>query len=231
MRIEEKDLSFRVIAAERTFELPFPVRRIICGGYSGRSQEAVHDHVRELQALGLPAPDKTPIFFQVSNYLATTGSTVTVQDKFTSGEVEFVLLFHGGETYVTCGSDHTHRQLERHSIPGAKQMHPKIFAREAWPLADLTAVWDRLTLRSWATVDDSCSLYQDSPLAHIMEREQLVDEAERYFKVREDGTIFMSGTIPTVGGKLVYADNFAFEMHDPTRSRTLRHSYDVVVMD
>src|ERR1041385_931591 len=119
--IEGKNLQFQVVTNEGVFPLDYSVNRIICGGYSGRNQDAVQEHIRELQALGVPAPESTPIFFQVSNYLATTGSCVTVQDRFTSGEVEFVLLFKDGQTYVTCGSDHTHRELERHSIPGAKQ--------------------------------------------------------------------------------------------------------------
>jgi hypothetical protein len=165
----------------------------------------------------------TPIFFKVSTYLATTGTGITVQDGQTSGEAEFVLLFHQGEIYVTCGSDHTHRGLERYSIPGAKQMYPKIFAPDVWRLTDVEGHWDQLMLRSWATVGGVRKLYQQASLAHIMERDQLVEEAERYFKVRQDGTIFMSGTIPTVGGELVYADHFSFEMHDPIRKATLGH--------
>ncbi len=85
-------------------------------------------------------------------------------------------------------------------------------------------------LRSWSTVDTKRELYQEASLAHIMEPDKLVRAAEQHFKVRQAGTIFMSGTIPTVGGRLVYADNFAFELHDPVRNRTLAHSYDVVLL-
>jgi len=216
--LEEKLLRFNL--------MDFPVRHIICAGYSGRSQAAVREHVEELIALGMPAPASTPIFFKVSNYLATTGTDVTVQDKFTSGEVEFALLFHQGETFVTCGSDHTHRGLERYSIPGAKQMHPKILASEVWRFGDVASDWDRMVLQSWATVDGVRELYQEASLAQIMAPEPLLQEAEQHFKVRQDGTIFMSGTIPTVHG-LVYADHFAFELHDPSRNRSIRHSYDV----
>src|SRR5215472_16864533 len=110
--IDEKTLHFQLVTDKGISQLDFPVHRIICAGYSGRSQDAVQEHVKELVALGMPAPDSTPIFFQVSNYLATTGTDVTVQDRFTSGEAEFVLLFYKGESYVTCVSDHTHRELE-----------------------------------------------------------------------------------------------------------------------
>lgn len=228
--IEDTDLSFQVWTSGETSTLDFPVRRIVCAGYSGRSQDAVMEHVRELQALGMPAPDSTPIFFQVSNYLATTGTSVTVQDRFTSGEAEFVLLFLKGNIYVTCGSDHTHRELERHSIPGAKQMHPKILATELWPFSDVEGHWDQIMLRSWGTVNGQRKLYQEASLAHILPPKQLLQEAERHFKVAMDGTIFMSGTIPTVGGQLVYADYFAFELQDPVRDRTIRHGYEVVLL-
>lgn len=229
--IEEKSLRFHVVTHAETIPLDFSVNRIICAGYSGRSQDAVQEHVRELLALGMPAPESTPIFFQVSNYLATTGTGITVQDRLTSGEAEFVLLFHQGQTYVTCGSDHTHRELERYSIPGAKQMHPKILAPQLWRFSEVEKTWDQLMLRSWSTVDGKRELYQEAPLSHILEPEQLLRAAERRFKVRQDGTIFMSGTIPTVGGRLVYADHFAFELHDPLRNRALGHSYDVSLLE
>ena len=228
--IEAKTLQLQVVTNRETTQLDFPVHRIICAGYSGRSQDAVQEHVKELVALGMPAPDSTPIFFQVSNYLATTGTDVTVQDRFTSGEAEFVLLFYNGEAYVTCGSDHTHRELERYSIPGAKQMHPKILAGELWRFSDVKDGWDQIVLRSWATVDGQRQLYQEAQLSHILPPEDLVREAERRFKVREHGTIFMSGTLPTVGGHLVFADRFEFELHDPSRNRTIRHGYEVTLL-
>src|SRR5690349_21310293 len=99
--IEEKMLHFQIVGDAEPATLDFSAQRIICAGYSGRSQDAVQEHVKELVAHGMPAPDSTPIFFPVSNYLATTGSNVTVQDPCTSGEAEFVLLFHRGKTYVT----------------------------------------------------------------------------------------------------------------------------------
>ena len=227
--LETKTLRFRLAYDAETMALDIPIRHIICAGYSGRSQAAVQEHVQELIALGMPAPSSTPIFFKVSNYLATSATDVTVQDKFTSGEAEFVLVFHDGETYVTCGSDHTHRGLEKYSIPGAKQMHPKILAPELWRFDDVAENWDRMILRSWATVDGVRSLYQEATLAHIMGPGPLLQECEKQFNVRQEGSVFMSGTIPTIHG-LVYADHFAFELHDPSHNRTIRHAYDVTLL-
>jgi len=225
---EEKVLHFQVVSNGRETSLDFPVRQIICAGYSGRSQDAVQEHVKEMLALGMPAPEETPIFFKVSTYLATSATSITVQDRSTSGEAEFVLLFHNGETYVTCGSDHTDRALEKHSIPGAKQMYPKIVATQVWRFSEVREQWDRLTLRSWSTTDGVRHVYQDATLSHILQPEELLRRAEKRFKPREIGTMFMSGTIPTVGGEMVYADAFSYELHDPVLNRTIRHAYDVV---
>jgi hypothetical protein len=227
---DEQMLHLECVSETESVALNFAAKRVICAGYSGRRQESVQEHIRELAALGMPAPPSTPMFFQVSNYLATTTACITVQDRLTSGEVEFALLFDRGRTYVTCGSDHTHRELERHSIPGAKQMHPKILARVAWPLAEVTPQWDQLTLRSWATLDGTRRLYQEGPLAEIMDRDALLNAVESRLDVRRDGTVFMSGTIPTIGG-LVYAEHFEFELRDSVRDRAIRHAYDIQVMD
>jgi hypothetical protein len=86
---EEQILRFERVSETAAVPLTFVAKRVICAGYSGRRQESVQEHIRELAALGMPAPESTPIFFQVSNYLATTATDVTVQDRLTSGEVEF----------------------------------------------------------------------------------------------------------------------------------------------
>jgi hypothetical protein len=144
--------------------------------------------------------------------------------------VEFVLLFLNAETYVTCGSDHTHRELERYSIPGSKQMHPKVLATEVWKVSDVEAHWDQLVLRSWSTLGGVRRLYQEGTLSEVMEPAALLQQAERrYGNMRQDGTVFMSGTLATIGG-LSYADHLEFELHDPVRNRTIRHAYDVSVL-
>ena len=228
--LEERTIDFQLVTARDAATLRFPVRRLLCAGFSGRSQDAVQAHVRELAELGMPAPDTTPIFFNLSHYLVTVATGISVLDRATSGEVEFVLLFLNGGVYVTCGSDHTHREFERHSIAASKQMHSKVLAPMLWNVSEVEAHWDRMVLRSWATIDGVRRLYQEGTLGDIMEPGALVAEAERRFgTLREDGTVFMSGTLPTMGG-LVYADNLAFELHDPVANRTIGHAYDVSIL-
>src|SRR5205085_12314136 len=123
------------------------------------------------------------------HYLATTATGITLQDRLTSGEVEYVLMFQGDEPWVTCGSDHTHREMERHSVPAAKQMHCKVLAPVVWPLAELEDHWDRLMLRSWSTVDGVRKLYQEGPFSYILEPERLFQEGEdHHLTIRRDGT-------------------------------------------
>jgi hypothetical protein len=227
---EKRILRLQVAGNDQGTPLDFSVQGLICAGFSGRSQDAVEAHVKELAVLGHPVPDTTPFFFKLSHYLATDATTITVLDRRTSGEVEFVLLFHADGTYVTCGSDHTHRDMERHYVAGAKQMHPKVLATQAWRLVEVRDHWDRLMLRSWVTENGVKSLYQEGPLAEIMTPDDLLDRAERHYAgVRQEGTVFMSGTLPTKAG-LVYADRFDFELEDPLRKRTIRHSYDIAVL-
>jgi hypothetical protein len=229
--LEEKTVRLQIVSGAERAPLDFSVARVVCAGFSGRSQDDVRAHVKELLELGMPAPESTPIFFNVSSYLATTASEITVLDRSTSGEVEFVLLFHDDDVYVTCGSDHTHREVERYSFRWSKQMHPKVMAGDVWRLSDLESHWDRLILRSWSTLSGGVRrLYQEGPVSQIMEPERLLKEAERRAAMRRDGTVLFSGTIPTIGG-LEYADRFEFELYDPVRHRTIRHAYEVLQLD
>ncbi len=224
----DRPLQFQVHSGSRLSSLQFNIGQIICAGHSGRDVRSVRHHIDELLALGVAAPDRTPIFFKVSTYLATTDDDVTVQDRQTSGEVEFVLLFHNDATYLTCGSDHTHRWIERYSLEASKQMFPKVLAPDAWRLEDVENHWDQLEMRSWATIDGKRMLYQEGALGRILPPANLLDAAEDAFGgSRTNGTVFMSGTLPTLGGGFVYADHFSFELRDPVLNRTIAHAYDV----
>lgn len=224
-------LQFKVCSGATSSSLQFNVRQIICAGHSGRDRESVRRHIEELLVLGIAAPPCTPMFFKVSNYLATTADHVTVQDGRTSGEVEFVLLLDDDDVYLTCGSDHTDRWIESYSIEASKQMYPKVLAPDAWRLADVQDHWDELIMRSSATVNGSETLYQEAPLAKLLHLPDLLDAAEsRFAGARTNGTVFMSGTVPILGGGFVYADRFSFELCDPVRQRTIAHAYDVSLL-
>lgn len=211
--------------------LPFTVRRIVCGGYTGRNRAEVERHTKELEALGIAPPKETPIFFSVASYLATVGSAIEVQGPFTSGEVEFVLLFGPGGPWVTVGSDQTDRFFERHSVAAAKQLCPKVIAGTVWPVAEVEAHWDALVLRSWVRSGRKRRLYQEALLATMLPPAALVPGVRRHAGRELEGVVFFSGTVPTVAGEVVYGDAWELELADPRLGRAIRTQYTVQVLD
>lgn len=224
-------LPLAVQIGERHEPLPFTVRHIVCAGYTGRDPTIVERHVRELEALGIQRPQETPIFFSVAAYLATAASAIEVQGPFTSGEAEFVLLFGPGGPWVTVGSDQTDRFFERHSVPASKQLCPKVIARTVWPLADVEDHWDELTLRAWVRSGRKRRLYQEATLATVLPPATLVQGVRRRAGRNLDGVLFLSGTVPTVDGELIYGDAYELELADPRLDRKIQTQYTVHVLD
>lgn len=211
--------------------LAFTVRRVICGGYASRDRTEVDRHIRELERLGIPRPKEVPVFFPVASYLAMLGGAVEVQGPFTSGEVEFVLLFGPDKPWVTVGSDQTDRFVERHSVPASKQLCPKIIAGTVWPLEEVEPHWDELILRSWVRSGRRRRLYQEATLASMLPPSGLLPGLRRRVGRDLDGVVLFSGTIPTVDGELVYGDAYELELADPRLDRAIRTQYTVQVLE
>jgi len=208
---------------ERKKSIEFEVRALFCGGYTGRDQEEVRKHVEELRKIGVPAPERTPVAYPVSTYLLTTDDEIEVQNEKTSGEVEYVVLVGEDELYVTVGSDHTDRELEKISVPKAKQMYPKVIPGVVWLYNEVKDHWDELVIRSYAVKEGERRLYQERPLEALIGVERLMDVVGEC----GPGWVLFSGTIPTVDGELVYADEFEMEMHDPVLDRKIGHRYKI----
>lgn len=228
-----RTLHLQAVSHEGTTPLAWTFDSLICGGYSGRNQEAVNRHVEELRAHGLEAPRQTPRFFQIATHQARTEDTVEVLTRHTSGEVEFVLLCAAGEPrWVTVGSDHTDREMERHSIAASKQMYPKILAPSVWPLAEVLPHWDALILRSWVSIDGIRQPYQEDTLQAMLTPADLLAAAARAHKasVWQHAVVF-SGTLATLSGELQYGEHFEIELLDPVLGRRLHHRYAVQLLD
>ena len=224
----ENVLRLTVASRSGSRALSFPVRHAWNGGWAGRDQRSVREHVAELAALGVPAPTVTPIWFPLSNHLVTTASSIQVTTAETSGEVEYALLFGAGEVFVTVASDHSDRGFERHGIQASKQLCPNLLAPVAWPLAECEDHWDALELRCWITSGGERRLYQEAALS------ALVSAAEwRQILAREglerEGLVFLSGTPGTIGG-LAFGDAYDLELRDPLLGRSISHSYSVEVL-
>jgi len=225
------ELALSVESREGREPLPFTVRRVVCGGYSSRDRAEVERHVKELERLGISRPQEIPIFFSVASYLVTAGEVAEVQGPFTSGEVEFVLLFGPGGRWVTVGSDQTDRFFERHSVPAAKQLCPKVVAPTVWPVAEVEGHWDELVLRSWVRSGRKRRLYQEATLGAMLPPIALLPGLRRHVGRELAGVLLFSGTIPTLDGELIYGETYELELADPRLDRKIRTHYAVQVLE
>jgi hypothetical protein len=164
-----------------------------------------------------------------SPYLATTSDAIDVVSPESSGEVEYLFLKQKEGTYIGVGSDQTDRGFEKFSIPASKQMCAKIMAPVVWPYQEVKDHWDQIVIRSWTTSNGKRALYQEDPLATILDVEALLEQLPRDEGLPADGLILFSGTIPTKMG-LIYGERFDFEIEDPVLERKIRHGYHVRVL-
>lgn len=212
-----------------TQDLVFTADHLVCSGWVGRDPKALQAHIEELATLGIPGPERIPIYMNFSTYLLTTDDEISVVSSQSSGEVEYVLLGKGGQIWVTVGSDHTDRDVETKSIPGSKQMYAKWLAVECWPYPDIKDHWDKLILRCWVHKDGQRSLYQEASLASILGPEELLEKMPDIGEIKGKEFVLFSGTIATTSG-LVYGDSYEIEMEDPVLKRTIKSQYKVKVL-
>jgi hypothetical protein len=214
---------------DATHTRPREVRIIeaVIAGWTGRDAAAVEKHIAELAALGVKRPATTPIFYRVAASRLSTSDSIEVLGAHSSGEVEFVLLKALGRLWVGTGSDHTDREVESYGVSVSKQMCEKPIASSFWPYDEVASQWDRLTLRSFATVGRKRTLYQEDTVAAMRHPEDLI---ARYAKDGlKEGTLMFGGTLAVHGG-VRPAERFEFELEDPVLGRKIRHAYDVVTL-
>lgn len=204
------------------------VDRLVIAGWTGRDPVARDKHIAELEALGIPRPAATPIYYEVAASRLTTADVIEASGAESSGEVEFVLLRADGELYVGVGSDHTDRKVETYNITVSKQMCDKPIAPALWRYSDVAAHWDRIVLRSYATIGGEAVLYQEGTLAGMLSPDDLI--ARRYGAAGlPEGVAMFGGTFAAKGG-IRSASRFAFEMVDPVIERAIRHAYTIEML-
>ena len=195
------------------------VRELVIAGWTGRDEQSLRKHIRELEDLGVRPPKTTPIFYRVSANLLTTENEIQVSGADTSGEVEFVLL-QGSELRVALGSDHTDRKAETIGVSLSKQLCAKPVSRESWRYDEVKPHWERLMLRSWTDGE----LYQEGPVIAMRSPEDLMS---RY--PLKPGYAMFCGTLAAKGG-IRGGARFTMELEDPVLKRKLSHEYRVRVL-
>jgi hypothetical protein len=206
-----------------TQHIRFPVQRLVIAGWAGRDEASVRHHIQELEALGVPAPTQTPLFYLISKDNLTSGDTIEVVGPDTSGEVECVLFVAEDELYVAVGSDHTDRKLEGVSVSQSKQICAKPVSVDAWPMSELDDHWDKLRLESRIGADLEVA-YQSGKVSGLRSPQELL----AIFRDRGGevipGMVMFCGTLPVIGG-IQYAPSMQVSLNDPVLGRDLRHSY------
>lgn len=203
--------------------LDVEVNQFVIAGWVGRDQEAVLHHIRELEALGVPAPGAVPLFYRVATNQLSQQTQLEVVGEQTSGEAEPFVFFHRGEYWVSLISDHTDRHLETFSVALSKQACIKPVAGHAWRMSEVKAHWDQLELSSWINVNGDWVTYQQGALASLLTP---LDLLSRYFAAGqvEEGFAMSCGTLSAIGG-IRPASEFRMALHDPVLNHTLEHTY------
>lgn len=212
----------------RCSPLSFPVQSVWNGGLAYRNLAVSEQHIAELRQQGIEAEVERPMVFPLTPQVVTTAEVIDVLGMETSGEVEYVLLVVGDQCYVTVGSDHSDRLLERVSVQMSKQVCPNVVARQVWPYYDVQDHWDQLILRATVTVGGERLVYQESRLEVLCTVDYLLDLL-RQADAPRDGLVLFSGTIPTREKRLLFPEGYMLELEDPVLDRVLRHIYKVRV--
>lgn len=216
-------LKFNVVGKG---EIEVDVKYVFNAGYVGRNQQLVRDHIEELGKLGIPAPSTSPTLYPLSNYVATNDEKIQVQNEESSGEMEYVLIYHDGKVYVTIGSDQTDRNLETFSVPKSKQAAQDVIAKDVWDFDEVKDHFEEIEVECWVEKGDKRELYQKGTIADILQPEDWKEVMEEY-NICENGNIFFSGSFNTVAKDISFADKYELIMTDKKLDRKIEFAYEV----
>lgn len=220
-------LQFTRHWAGRQDRIAAEISTLIVAGWTGRDSHAIEHHIEELAALGVPRPSTTPLFYRLGvGQLIQTGN-LQVLGPDSSGEVEPVVVSLADGLWVTLGSDHTDRKAEAAGVALSKQMCGKVVGEELWRFDEVAPHWDKLLLRSHATIDGQRLLYQEGSIAAIRDPRDLM---ARYLGSDSAslpaGSLMFCGTLGAIGG-VRPAAKFEMELQDPVLGRSLKAGYTV----
>jgi len=211
-----------------TETVPLHITNLVLAGWTGRDQAAVEHHIEELKELGVSPPSSTPVFYRTGADLVTQTDHLQVLGPDTSGEVEYVLLAFDDGLWFTVGSDQTDRKAEAIGVALSKQLAGKVLARTAWRLDDYAESWDKLMVRSWATINGTKTLYQEAKLGTILSPDELIRKNTNGNSMPV-GTVMMSGTPAAIGG-IRPADRFDMEISNDTSGDKIGHGYTIEIL-
>ena len=211
-------------------KIEFTARKVINTGYSGRNQAEIKKHIDELKALGIPAPERTPLFLPKPAHLLSTTDSMEVIDHDNTGEAEAVLLVGKEEIYVAVGSDHSDRKLHAVNIPKSKQLYPNFISRAVWRLSDVEDHWDELMLRSSINGPEGRQVYQEGRLSALLRPRDVLAAINPLIGGYLSGLVIYLGTLATKG-EIKFSDRFEAELVDEVRGQALYCGYSIELIN
>jgi hypothetical protein len=221
-------LAFQRHPGSETDRAELVPKSLIVAGWTGRDEKALHHHIEELAAIGVPRPSSVPVFYRISTANLTQATSLEVLGPDTSGEAEPVVVAMQDGLWLGVGSDHTDRKAETMGIALSKQLCAKVVGKALWRLDEVAPHWDRLILRAHATIDGKRLKYQEGPLSTMRNPSDLMSRAGGAAKF-VSGTIMFCGTLGAIGG-IRPAAQFTAVLEDPVLGREISCEYDIDVL-
>lgn len=219
-------LNLTLETADGAKPVPTTIDELVIAGWTGRNAEAIEEHIKELEEIGVPRPSTVPLFYRAAAKLLTTEDTVEALGGDSSGEVEFILYGTADGMMVGVASDHTDRKIEAYSVPVSKQLCAKPVSANVWRYADAVDHWDELILRSWAVNGNERRLYQEGSVAAMRTPEDLIGRYLNGATELPAGMAMFCGTLAVHGG-VEASERFEMELEDPVLKRSIKHGYSV----
>lgn len=225
--------TFRAISEQQNGEkknIELQMDCCVAAGYTGRDQQSVQAHIDELRELGVATPYGIPALYWISPSRLTSLGTIIVVGEQTSPEVEFFLATdHNNKMYMTVASDHTDRKLEAVSVGKSKQVCDKVIGDLFWEVDEIKGHWDSISFGSRVIKNGEWVRYQSGTLGAILPYQKLLE------LIKEDTPAgqfpaLLSGTIPILGGDVVYTSCCEIFIKDPVLEREIRKRYTITVL-
>jgi hypothetical protein len=216
-------LAFERHSRGETDRAELAAKALIVAGWTGRDEKALHHHIEELAAIGVPRPSSVPVFYRISTANLTQATHLEVLGPDTSGEAEPVIVAMHDGLWLGVGSDHTDRKAETMGIALSKQICAKVVGKTLWSLDDVAGHWDKLILRAYVTIDGIRLKYQEGPLSAMRNPSDLMSRAGAKFVT---GTVMFCGTLGAIGG-IRPSTQFTAILEDPVLDRKMTCEYDI----
>jgi hypothetical protein len=221
-------LAFERHSSGGTDRAEFMPTALIVAGWTGRDEKALHHHIEELAAIGVPRPSAVPVFYRISTANLTQTERLEVLGPDTSGEAEPVIVALHDGLWLGVGSDHTDRKAETMGIALSKQLCAKVVGKTLWRLDEVADHWDQLILRAHVTIDGKRLKYQEGPLSVMRNPSDLMSHGGGQAKFVA-GTIMFCGTLGAIGG-IRPAAKFTAVLEDPNFGREMSCEYSIDVL-